>query len=499
MSLESLDQDSICAVLAWLPASSLAQVAKVSRLLRQQAVDEKLWQALLAESFGDARRHPLTGAPELRWSLEESDTPARSIRESASFSARELFARYFQPSGTTTLDAPGTREGLVAACDALGVQLHLSRGIMGRMKSFVQGGRSQATSAGCAVCGNSLRLWGGASRCPCVVARGPRLPLTLLSLDRHRSGSSSLETDTFSDMISTLGSLFCLTVHTTARLEPGSLADLAVDAVFLCTTEGPSIDDDELAELQRFVRGGGTAILSAFANWSRHNHFNRKLSGWLGVQPTEGSNFMPRTTHPIGDSQVEQLRAASCGESNVLRSGVWGSVKEITNTGETEFQISAAEGRSAVALAPVFDEGDDSDDDGDNMPIRSRCTLFPRCVYPPPMLQHYQHQHQQATDQEKESVASKSTPVAKPSGADADEAVTWENLQATSERACSDGSGGGCRYGAGQVLLVSNLHLWASVSRSSTPFGLCHQPFIMFLRGSVPWSTKSRDVCYTQC
>ena len=77
--------------------------------------------------------------------------------------------------------------------------------------------------------------------------------------------------------------------------------------------------------------------------------------------------------------------------------------------------------------------GDDMDD--------TTCVLFPRCVFPPPMQQH------QLPDP--------------PTAAEPTRCSTVE-LEADSAGVPGSGMHAGHTYGAGQVLVVSNLHLWAS-------------------------------------
>jgi hypothetical protein len=66
----------------------------------------------------------------------------------------------------------------------------------------------------CSLCNDTLRRSSG-KRCPCVAARGARLPLELFSLDCLRSGDTSLESlnPNFDDMRDTLDELFELTVR----------------------------------------------------------------------------------------------------------------------------------------------------------------------------------------------------------------------------------------------------------------------------------------------
>lgn len=98
-----------------------------------------------------------------------------------------------------------------------------------------------------------------------------------------------------------------------------------VDLLILCTTEGTELTDAEQQGLIHFVRHqGGTAIVSAFGNWSRYGHFNRRLSDWLGVTVVPGANFVfeLRTTFIPG-----------------LPLGPWHSEGIFHNIGETQFRF----------------------------------------------------------------------------------------------------------------------------------------------------------------
>jgi hypothetical protein len=149
--------------------------------------------------------------------------------------------------------------------------------------------------------------------------------------------------------------LFDLKVMTQDRLSKGSLS--AVDVVMLCTTEGEQLDAEEQAELQEFVHGGGTAIVSAFANWSAFNHYNRALSQWLGVSTVPRSAFGDRTRHDLGDvtSRCSSLLRHGQDDStlshgqddatlqlSVVVSGPFGAVTELINTGESHFELESA-------------------------------------------------------------------------------------------------------------------------------------------------------------
>ena len=64
-----------------------------------------------------------------------------------------------------------------------------------------------------------------------------------------------------------------------------------LDVLVLCTTEGPALSEPELAALRSWVEAGGALIVSAFSNWSAHNHFAAQTVGWLGLQTMPLASF----------------------------------------------------------------------------------------------------------------------------------------------------------------------------------------------------------------
>ena len=271
--LASLDADALASVLRFLDCVSLAAVGAACRYLRKAASCEELWARLLEASFFDACRNPLL-PPAIRWTDDERDDPMRSMREARAMSARQLFWRLCARTGEALASLPH--------------QTTTPRAI--------------GSDTRCRGCGDSL--YDAFGRCPCVAARGAQLPLQMFSLSARRSGATSLESGTFSEMLETLGKLFELSIRTADTLEPHSLD--GTDVVLLCTTEGQGLSEGELHELKRYVRSGGTAIVSAFANWSRHNHFNAALSGWLGVDtlPREQVSAQPRPSRLRASASV---------------------------------------------------------------------------------------------------------------------------------------------------------------------------------------------------
>ena len=82
--------------------------------------------------------------------------------------------------------------------------------------------------------------------------------------------------------LASLRAHFLLSHRELAALDGEALAPL--DALLLCTTEGPPLSAAELAALRAWVERGGALIVSAFSNWSAHEHYARDTVGWLGLQ-----------------------------------------------------------------------------------------------------------------------------------------------------------------------------------------------------------------------
>ena len=299
---------------------AIAALSRVCRALRDAASEPALWSQLLAASFWDAGLSPLR-IPSLRWTQEEDDNPEQSIRAARALSPQQLFARYFSPVG---------REAIAALCG-------LPEGVPEPEPASAPPVARGKRRAACRLCDDTLLRrgrdhTGGQRRCPCVAARGAQLPLRLFSLSPARSRGSSLDTlQTFSEMRATLEELFELTVVTADRIEPASLS--GVDMVILCTTEGEGLSEEEQAQLHCYVHAGGTAVVSAFTNWSARHHYNRALYAWLGVDSAEGGQFGQRQEYSLEGAAADWLRDHS----------VWGSASclQFVNTGETAFQLEA--------------------------------------------------------------------------------------------------------------------------------------------------------------
>ena len=79
--------------------------------------------------------------------------------------------------------------------------------------------------------------------------------------------------------------------------------------------------------LQSFVRGGGSAIVTAFTNWSASNHYNKALYEWLGVRAEPGASFGRRherelaRADELGDPAAAALLSGPFGASVAASGG----------------------------------------------------------------------------------------------------------------------------------------------------------------------------------
>ena len=364
-TLDALSADALDALLRHLDPVSLQRLSRVSRTLRLAATDEALWAAHLSAAWWDAAREIFPGGPSLpaiRWTELETDCPEQSMRDAREMSSRRLFWRYTArtaPPGHFARGGGGQPEGA-------------GFGVLAAARNLLVGATVTPITAPdprCPACTDTLRLGGGGGlrRCPCVAARGARLPLKLFSLGVGRSGGSSLASTTFLEMRETLSDLFELEVATPETIVPNAL--VGVDVAMLCTTEGAALSDEEQNELRRFVtEQGGTAIVSAFSNWSHRQHYNEGLVGWLGVdvQPrapfgAEGVRHKVKMSPPALPEAAVELGLSSEGET-VQRDGccAWGDVDTFVNTGETMFSLRddargfAMNGNPSTPLSLVY-------------------------------------------------------------------------------------------------------------------------------------------------
>jgi len=123
-------------------------------------------------------------------------------------------------------------------------------------------------------------------------------------------------------MLELLDSHFQFSLTDLALLDAPSLKPL--DALLLCTTEGPALSADELLELQSWVHAGGALITSAFANWSAFGHHATTTVGWLGIKTVPHTAFLPRMTHDlnltVGNDNPD---ARNSNASTEVRRSLW--------------------------------------------------------------------------------------------------------------------------------------------------------------------------------
>jgi hypothetical protein len=120
------------------------------------------------------------------------------------------------------------------------------------------------------------------------------------------------------------------------------VCNAGLKVVMLCTTEGAALSDEEQSELRRFVtEQGGTAIVSAFSNWSRDNHYNEGLVGWLGVDVQPRAQFGEAHVHTIKMSPPCMPGVLGTLFAQAGRNGccAWGDVDTFVNKGETMFSL----------------------------------------------------------------------------------------------------------------------------------------------------------------
>lgn len=194
----------------------------------------------------------------------------------------------------------------------------------------------------CDVCGNTLYVSSGSTRQRCVcVCRRVRLPLTVMGFSHQRCRSSSLSQG-FDHMTQALIDNFDFNLQLVDSL-PDEEALRGVDMLVLCTTEGPELTATELQNLMDFVRRGGTAVVSAFSQWSSFGHYNRKLSQWLGVTVDPHAPFLNERATLIPDAPM----------------GPWDTLGRFINRGETEFMVDVGGGSREKRTSVYFPRGHD--------------------------------------------------------------------------------------------------------------------------------------------
>ena len=190
----------------------------------------------------------------------------------------------------------------------------------------------------CSLCAQTLER-PPLPRCPCVCRRA-RLPLRLVSLSQARCGSSCLVPDTFGQMLAALNTCFELRLSLEDTLSEEALAE--ADMLVVCTTEGQALDATEAAAVQAFVRRGGTALLSAFSNWSQFGHYNAMNVRWLGVE------VLPHSPFRMSGVPVQLPNTAAFAP---IAHGAFGDSPMFLNKGHTNFMLR--QGALAAGVVPL--------------------------------------------------------------------------------------------------------------------------------------------------
>lgn len=301
--MDALPEDLLLVIFSWLPLPSIGRFSQTSQLQSRVGTRDELWSLLLARYFPDI--DPV-GSSALACFLSLAYAP----------SAPNPHVR--------------TRRGgsLINQAHAALRWLNLAR-------------THRPPYCPCLPCCNGSLLASTASlgviRCPCVVTRCQRLPLALGQLGQARAGSSSLRSGGFSELHTTLGEHFRMRHEDLAILTPQTLE--GIDALILCTTEGPALAAEEVAALKDWVQAGGALIVSAFSNWSRHGHYAAATVGWLGIRTIPHTDFLPRITHTFQPESISgcELTAQLCGQASPF---AMSARDQFVNTGESVFLLT---------------------------------------------------------------------------------------------------------------------------------------------------------------
>lgn len=329
-----LPEELIVLILDFLPLPSIGSICQASTAARAAAMSPELWASILRRFYPDVKEDPAAS-----W---------------ASPRQRFLFLAYWP-------GAPKTH-----------VRTH--RNSM-RFFDFLRGtqGHPACPSVPCPClpsCHGSLLASTGDARCPCVCTRSSALRLTLGQLVPARSGSSSIRSTGFSEMRSLLNNHFDMDYEDLATLSHVSLR--GIDALILCTTEGPPLSPDEVHALAEWVRGGGALIVSAFANWSLYEHYASATVGWLGLETCPHAEFLPRLSHTLTKTDSSCIASAQlCGSSSPFAVA---ASHQFVNTGESLFRMTDHARRLGVVKLTDFGRVDADGTD-------ERLTTL--CFYPP--------------------------------------------------------------------------------------------------------------------
>ena len=368
ITLLGLPPELLVLIVSRIPAPSAWQLALVSHAAQALALNDEVWLGFLERIWPDALPEDPQMAAFLRSVLPETppdDSPKSAWQRFVHHSYQKK-----QPLGY--------RQGCPAPQPTVGLACPWGR------------------------CGGSLLF--KERRCICVPTR-ERLPLRIASLGLNLAGSSSFDDGGFSTMLSSLRACYHVEdvggAHgiTIDGLEADTLAPL--DVLVLCTTEGPALTPTQLSALRSWVEAGGALIVSAFSNWSRHDHFAVDTVGWLGLVPVPRARFGGPTASAFepharggapqpythGQSAAGELCVASDDETTALLDfacfdgcGRGPEAACFINRGETRVQVlDAAFDAGAVQL--VVNEGARGQG-GESTPLLPR-RLANLVFYPP--------------------------------------------------------------------------------------------------------------------
>ncbi len=273
--------------------------------------------------------HRDTWAARLKRHLPELPPPPPDVHPRDRFrSLLRVQSDFFRSIGQTVLPCTtggGCGGSLEYSCDAT--------------YATSSGETGDAASNGVAGCPQLQRRVRG--RCPCVAAR-VRLPLAVGSLSARRCGDSALESGGFRELGQLLSTFFTLRPGSAAAgdgpyfLSLDTLTDprlVSLDVLVLCTTQSDPLTADELAALRRWTLAGGALIANGFANWSTHEHYNRRTVGWMNVETLPGWPFERFHSHELRQSELRSARLdgpfttprefRNRGESALLAPTLW--------------------------------------------------------------------------------------------------------------------------------------------------------------------------------
>ena len=341
-TLLSLTTELLILIVEFLPPVSICRFGLVSHFAQGVAHADELWSVKIDEIWSDAQPQK----------LQQASTPdaAKRIRgalgslfgiTSQQVSSSGSGERHYSISNIGISKVSAMQQFAALSYSRYPEVLPWKEEAKNSSRFWIRFGQpsrvhASATTCAWSMCGGSL-LWDSTPprRCICVPTRC-KLPLRIASLSLERAGSSSFEAGGFDYMLQTLRACYDLkpvrsqaatelgvdikvsvSGHgvTVAELRPELLAQL--DVLVLCTTEGPPLGESELAALRSWVEAGGALVVSAFANWTAHNHFAAQTVGWLGLQTIPRAIFGRPTASPF------EPHARALGRSRTRTARAW--------------------------------------------------------------------------------------------------------------------------------------------------------------------------------